>query len=347
MSHGPSRRSADQTRRRSRWWPIVKRVLTGAFFAAVAWLLVEQARSVEWTKVGKVLADYPLTLLLAAGALAILSHAIYSSFDLLGRRWTGHELPVRQVVPITFVSYAFNLNMGSLVGGFGFRYRLYSRYGLPNDVITRVLGLSLATNWLGYLWVGGALFALRVVTPPENWKMGAGALQLVGAGMLAAGVAYVVLCATMPGREWSVRGHTVKLPPLKMALLQLVLSALNWSTMGFIIYTLLGQRIDYPTVLAVLLVAAVAGVLTHIPAGLGVLEAVFIALLAHRVPRDEILAALIAYRGLYYLLPLAIATAVYLTLEARARKAREQPAAPGAPDRQRDVAHAPASGRAS
>ena len=40
-----------------------------------------------------------------------------------------------------------------------------------------------------------------------------------------------------------------------------------------------------PSVLGVLLVAAVAGVIAHVPAGLGVLEAVFIALLAHRVPQ--------------------------------------------------------------
>jgi uncharacterized membrane protein YbhN (UPF0104 family) len=139
--------------------------------------------------------------------------------------------------------------------------------------------------------------------------------------MLAAGIAYIVLCAVKPGREWSVRGHRFQLPPLRMALLQLALSLANWATIGLTIYTLFGQRVDYPTVLAVLLVAAVAGVVTHIPAGLGVLEAVFIALIGHRVARDEILAALIAYRGLYYLLPLAIAVAVYLTLEARARKA--------------------------
>jgi uncharacterized membrane protein YbhN (UPF0104 family) len=70
----------------------------------------------------------------------------------------------------------------------------------------------------------------------------------------------------------------------------------------------------------VLLVAAVAGVLTHVPAGLGVLEAVFVALLSHQMPTHALLAALVAYRVIYYLGPLVIATLLYLVTEARAKR---------------------------
>ena len=73
-----------------------------------------------------------------------------------------------------------------------------------------------------------------------------------------------------------------------------------------------------------LLLAAVAGVITHIPAGLGVLEAVFVALLSHLMPQAEILAALVAYRVVYYLVPLGVAAAAYLVMEAKARQLRRQ-----------------------
>ena len=63
-----------------------------------------------------------------------------------------------------------------------------------------------------------------------------------------------------------------------MAILQLALGALNWSLMAAVIFTLLPSKLDYPLVLGVLLISAIAGVITHIPAGLGVLEAVFVAL---------------------------------------------------------------------
>jgi uncharacterized membrane protein YbhN (UPF0104 family) len=68
----------------------------------------------------------------------------------------------------------------------------------------------------------------------------------------------------------------------------------------------------------------VAGVITHVPAGLGVLEAVFVALLAHQLPQSRLLAALLAYRAIYYLLPLAIATVAYALTEVRAKRLRTQ-----------------------
>jgi uncharacterized membrane protein YbhN (UPF0104 family) len=73
-------------------------------------------------------------------------------------------------------------------------------------------------------------------------------------------------------------------------------------------------------VLSVLLVAAVAGVITHVPAGLGVLEGVFVALLSHRLPEGQLLGALLAYRALYYIVPLLAAALLYLKVELRARK---------------------------
>jgi uncharacterized membrane protein YbhN (UPF0104 family) len=88
-----------------------------------------------------------------------------------------------------------------------------------------------------------------------------------------------------------------------------------------VVYALLQQRVPFPAVVCSLLAAAVAGVITHVPAGLGVLEAVFVALLSHLVPKEELLASLLIYRAMYYLLPLMTATLLYVVLEARAKKA--------------------------
>lgn len=302
--------------------PLWLRALTVLFFGAVAVLLVSQARTINWGEVFQVIANYPVTTLLAAGGAAAASHLIYSTYDLLGRHWTGHAIPARRVTAITFVSYAFNLNLGSLVGGFAFRYRLYSRFGLDNATITQVLGLSLTTNWLGYLVLAGALFAAQVVTPPAGWDIGRAALQGLGLALLAAAAAYLLLCTASRRREWTVRGHTLTLPPGRLALLQMGVSVLNWMTIASVIHLLLGMRIDYPLVLGALLMAAVAGVVTHIPAGLGVLEAVFLALLGSQVAQGPLLGALIAYRALYYLLPLAIAGVMFFLLESRAKAER-------------------------
>jgi len=103
----------------------------------------------------------------------------------------------------------------------------------------------------------------------------------------------------------------------------MAVSSANWMAMGAIIWMLIGEDVNYFFVLGVLLVSSIAGVIVHIPAGIGVLEAVFIALLAgEHVSQGTIIAALLAYRMLYYFLPLALATVCYLVLESRAKKLR-------------------------
>ena len=306
------------------WWAWVKRIATWVFFALVGWLIFNQARSIEWHEVWSAVGALPRSAIAIAALLAACSFALYSTYDLLGRHLTGHQLGAGTVMGVTFISYAFNLNLGSLVGGVAFRYRLYSRLGLPNDTITRVLGFSMLTNWFGYLVVAGAAFCFWPMSLPPDWKIGSGGLRLLGAALLALAFGYLALCAFAGEHTWRIRGHELRTPSLRMALLQLLISATNWSLIGGVIWFLLQGRIDYPHVLAVLLVAAVAGVITHVPAGLGVLEAVFVALLGHQVPQGQLLGALLAYRALYYLLPLALASVFYLVTEMRARRLRQR-----------------------
>ena len=310
------------------WWPWVKRIGTWLFFALIAWLLVKQARGIDWDDVLQAFSRLPAGTLAMAAGLAAASFLLYSTYDLLGRYLTGHKLGTGAVMGVTFISYAFNLNLGSLVGGVAFRYRLYSRLGLDSEVITRILGFSMLTNWFGYLVVAGAAFCFWPLDLPPDWKIDSGGLRVLGGVLLALGIGYLVLCAAASKNTLHLRGHELQVPTLRMALLQLVMSCANWSLMGGVVWLLLQQKVAYPEVLAVLLVGAVAGVITHVPAGLGVLEAVFVALLSHKLPQGQILAGLIGYRALYYLAPLAIATVAYVAMEVRARRASKPIAAP-------------------
>ncbi|MDP3756070.1 lysylphosphatidylglycerol synthase domain-containing protein [Polaromonas sp.] len=302
------------------WWPWLKRIAALVFFALVAWLLVKEGRAIEWHEVFATLRAYPPALLLGAVALAALSLGLYSCFDLLGRHYTGHTLRAPTVLLVTFISYVFNLNLGSLVGGVAFRYRLYSRLKLDVGTITRILSLSMLTNWTGYLFLGGLIFAFATPALPRGWTLGSAGLQVLGYVLLATAVAYLLLCALSRQRSITLHGYRLELPSGRMALLQVTMGATNWLLMSSLVFVLLQQKIAFPAVAGVLLVAAVAGVIAHVPAGLGVLEAVFVALLSRAMPAHQLLAALVAYRVIYYLVPLALATAIYLVMEVRAKK---------------------------
>ncbi|PRB80458.1 lysylphosphatidylglycerol synthase domain-containing protein [Pseudomonas sp. MYb185] len=304
---------------RMRW---VKGGLTLFFLILIPALLYLQLRNTDWQEVSTALRDYPWWILLAGVGIALLSYLNYSCYDLLGRYYTGHRLPVRQVIPLVFVCYAFNLNLNALVGGVALRYRLYTRLGLDIPTITRIFSLSIITNWLGYLWLGGTVFALGMVRLPEGWNIGTTSLRLIGVAMMLVALTYLLACAFSPRRRWHIRGHSIELPHWRLALVQAAVGAFNWSLMALLIWLLLPEGVFYPTVLGILMISSIAGAIAHIPAGLGVLETIFLTLLQGQVAKSALLAALIGYRAIYFLLPLCIALTVYLVLEKRAKAMR-------------------------
>lgn len=318
MKHQPARHlSGGPTNIWGTWF---KRFATATFFMLVAWLLVMQARSVDWRGVLTSIAGYPLPSVLIAIALTVISLLLYSSFDLLGRHYTGHTLRSRTVMRVNFISYMFSLNLGAMVGSVALRYRLYAQQGLDTGTITRVISLSMLSNWIGYLLVAGVIFGFYPMVPPPGWVIDRSGLQLLGFGLLMLAFLYLLLCALSRQRSFTIRGHEIWLPSLQLAALQLVMGAANWLLMGAVVFQLLQQKVEFPAVAGVLLVSAIAGAVAHIPAGLGVLEAVFVALLSHQLPKIELLAALLAYRGIYYLAPLVLAVVLYLVVETRARR---------------------------
>jgi glycosyltransferase 2 family protein len=315
----PAHVRGDKHSPRHTWWAWSKRAFSLLFFAAVAALLARYGSHIDWGDVLDALTDIPRSALLVAIALAATSHLLYSCFDLIGRRYTGHNLPARTVMAVSFVSYVFNLCIGSIVGGVGFRYRLYSRLGLKMGVITRIVSMSMLTNWLGYKLLAGLLFLIHPLVLPPNWHLGNHGLQWVGAVLVSISAAYLLACWRMGDRVWNWRGHELYLPPWRMAVLQMLISCVNWCLMAGVIYVLLGQKVVYVDVLTVLLIGAIAGVVAHVPAGLGVFEFVFVALLSHIVPVPELIAALLGYRAIYYIAPLIVAALLYLVMEIHAR----------------------------
>ncbi len=307
---------------RRAWWPWAKRVASWVFILLVVGLLASLAWRIEWPAVLTALENYPVRATWGALLLVAASFTLYSCFDLLGRRYTGHRLGTPAVMTTTFVSYVFNLNLGSLVGGVAMRYRLYSRLGLKIGVITRVMTISMLTNWMGYIFLAGLVFSIKPPTLPQSWGVQILELRLGGLALLGVAAAYLGACAFFGRRRIDVRGHTIELPSAGLASLQLLMGAGNWLIMSGIVFILLQHRVEFTMVVGVLLLAAIAGVITHIPAGLGVLEAVFVAILSHQMPRPDLLAALVAYRVIYYVAPLAIAALMYLAMEVRAKKAQ-------------------------
>lgn len=302
------------------WWSLAMRVTTGIVIIAVVVLLFNLARRLDWMAVLDATRNINRPTLILAFVMACGAYLAYSSFDLLARHYTGHQLPTLKVVAVALISYAMNTNLGVLVGGIAVRLRLYRRLGLGRAQAARIVLFSTATNWLGYGWLAGMIFMADVIPLPGTWDIGRNLLQFVGLCIFLAAASYLGFCTFSKRRSWTFRGQTIDLPSGKVALMQSGMAMVSWTIMAGIIYLLLEGRADYFVVLSILLFCSIAAVIAHIPGGLGVTEAIFTASLAGQIPAHEVLASVLMYRVVYGLVPLSIALVAYLGFEAHFRR---------------------------
>src|SRR5471030_771039 len=163
MSRAEVHAAAHAERQNKSRWSRWKTPLTVLFFLALIVLFTLLARRIEWNEVFDTLADFKVRTLVIASLLTLSSFLVYACFDLIGRTYIRQDLTWRQILPVGVISYAFNLNLSAWVGGIAMRYRLYSRLGVSKGNIAKILGLSLATNWFGYMVIAGAVFSSGLV----------------------------------------------------------------------------------------------------------------------------------------------------------------------------------------
>jgi len=303
-----------------RWRRIVGVLVPVALFSAVIWLLVRRFSSLDPQALFAALAAYPIQQLLICVGLSLLAYAACSSYDLLALRILGLQSPglrAAKVLPISFTATVMGLNLGSLVGAWALRARLYLRAGLSPVQVASLISVVVATNWLGFAAVAAAALVMAPgLTLP--WPIDPLWMQFTGLllGLLLGG--YLLACHHLRDSTVSFwRGRRVRLPPLRLALAQIALGALNWLSVAAVIHVLLRAWASYEQALLTYQLAAVAGAATHIPGGLGILEGSVVSLLADAGSQTQILAGVLGFRAIHYLLPLAAALLLYPFLERR------------------------------
>jgi hypothetical protein len=284
-------------------------------------LIVDKARAMHWAEVLNALNAYDVSGVAAAFALGVPAYLACASFDLIGRHVTGHRLTVPRTSLISFTGYFFSLNLGALIGGLAFRYRLYMQYGLSGVTISQIIGLSVVTNWSGYVVIAGAVMAYQPPELPPGWEVGSAVLRATGIVLLCSAAAYMALCVTKGGSSLNVKDAEWQIPSIGVAGMQFMLSVISWGSIGAVITWLLEGEVSWFAVMPVLMMSAIAGIWSHIPSGLGVTEVVFLSLLGHVVPDSRLLAAILVFRITYYIVPFMLAALAYLYLEATAKRA--------------------------
>jgi phosphatidylglycerol lysyltransferase len=294
-------------------------VLTGACS-----VLYRHLHDHPWSQLGADLAALgpgPVALALLA---TLASYGALTGYDALALRYVEHPLPYRRYAAASFVATAFGNSLGaSAVVGAALRARVYSAWGVPGFAITRIIGFNLVTLSLGSMLLAAAGIAAAPHRVAASLHLPtAGALALA-ATLLAAVVGYLAWSGT--GKPASgLRGWRIDRPSRPLALAQLALSTLEWLTMAAVLYVLLPGEVDigFGTFAAMFVVATAAGLLSSVPGGLGVFESVLVLALGGAVTPTQLVTALVAYRLVYFVAPLAAAAVLLAVLESQRDRAR-------------------------
>ncbi|MCC6545436.1 MAG: bifunctional lysylphosphatidylglycerol flippase/synthetase MprF, partial [Nitrospirae bacterium] len=121
-----------------------------------------------------------------------------------------------------------------------------------------------------------------------------------------------LLLSILKKKPFKIRSFEFSIPRPGLSLSQIIVSCVDWSIAGSVLYFLLpsSEALSYPNVLGIFLLAQIAGLASQVPGGLGVFDTIVLILLSQTLPSYSVVGSLIVYRGIYYLLPLGVATAL-------------------------------------
>jgi uncharacterized membrane protein YbhN (UPF0104 family) len=191
------------------------------------------------------------------------------------------------------------------------RYKLYQPAGVGAIEVGELFAFTSLTFVIGFLVVGGLTLTFESLPVPKVIHLPLRTLHPVGWIMLALLVGYLLACwrVRKPVHVW---GHDIRLPTLRVALLQTVLSATDWCLAGSVLYVLLPSQVGLPYVrfMGVYALATICGIGSHVPGGLGVFETIILVLLSGLAPGSAIAGSLLAYRVVFSLIPLGVAGAL-------------------------------------
>lgn len=294
---------------RHRLLRLVGPVVGLGLFAAAITVLHGELRAYHLPQILDALHAIPRSRVLLAAAAAAASYLAATCYDALAMFSIGKRLGWPRVAVASFIATSFSNSMGfGLLTGGSVRYRLYSSWDVSMSEIARVLIFFSVTLWLGFLALAGAVFAVEPLALPAALRLPFADARPLGIGFLAVVAAYlpVAIAARKPLRVGRIE---LSLPPARFYPFQVAVSVLDWAAAAVTLYVLLPPipGLSLGAFLAIYLLALTAGMVSQVPAGLGVFETVVVLLLAGRAQPPLLLGALALYRVVYYLAPLALA----------------------------------------
>lgn len=285
------------------------------------WAIANELRQYNYRDILNSLAAIPKSRLSWAIWLTALGYLVMIGYDILGFNYINRSLSWNKIAFTNFISSAFSNTIGfALLTGSAIRYRFYSTWGVSAVAIAQVIAFANFTFWLGMFAVAGFLFLINPLKIPTQLHLPFATVRPIGVIFLLV-VAIYLLGSIFIKQPLIIRGHEFRFPYLKISLAQIAISSFDWILAAAVLYALLPSNISlsYLDFLGIYLLAMFAGVVSNVPGGLGVFETIILLILSSKVSAAAVLGSMLAYRGVYYFLPLLVAAGLLGLYELRFR----------------------------
>src|SRR6478752_4092756 len=257
---------------------------------------------------------------IALAALCVIgAFCTLTFYDFFALRTLGEKhVPYRIAAMSAFASYSIGHNIGATVfTGGAIRFRIYSDYGLNAIDVAKICFLSGLTFWLGNIFVLSIGMVIHPDAATAMDQLPSSINRLIALGGLASIGAYLVwLCMGEKRRELGQKGWKVVLPSAPLTLVQILIGVVDLGFCALAMYLLVPAtpQIDFLSLSVVFILATLLGFASHAPGSLGVFDAAMLVALPE-FGREQLLATLLVFRILYFLLPFAISISIMGTRE--------------------------------
>ena len=299
---------------------LIKRLISwaGLFFFALATLMIyKQLAKYDWGDLQSAILSIPHKNLAYACIASFFGYIALSSYDFLALKYIKHKLPFWRWMFAGFIGFSVSNNAGhAIVSGGAIRYRLYTRWRLHTDEIVKIITFS------GFTYLVACFFLIIVgyaITPDHAF--GEGSLSHLTTAIIAlvslAGLGLYLGASLFYKKKIDIKGIAFKMPSFKMAWAQIIIGSIDILMASLVLYCTLIHFIDIPfdVFIGAFIIAQILGVYSQVPGGLGVFELVFSNIIPGAENQAMLFGALIAYRIIYYLLPLIVSGIVLFSYE--------------------------------
>jgi uncharacterized membrane protein YbhN (UPF0104 family) len=303
-------------------WIGWKRLGIAASLLIISFAITTLVRTLKGVDAGVILTaltDIPPGHIALAALCVVGAFCTLTFYDFFALRTIGiKKVPYRIAALSSFTSYSIGHNIGATVfTGGAIRFRIYSDYGLNAIDVAKICFLSGLTFWLGNTFVLGIGMAWHPSAASAMDQLPAAINRLIAFAGILAIVCYLGwLTLGENRRELGQNGWKVVLPSARLTLVQILIGVVDLGFCAMAMYMLVPAQpqIDFMSLAVVFILATLLGFASHAPGSIGVFDAAMLVALP-QFGREQLLATLVVFRVLYFVIPFGIAISIMGTRE--------------------------------